>query len=102
MRDIDNMVREHILKHKIGYITLTTFIVLGLIFLAIIIDRSSNYIPPPIVERVVDSTLVKDRYTECLFIVDGKRYVTTEYPCLYHAGEKVNTQISGGYLKIVD
>lgn len=32
-------------------------------------------------------------YTECVFEFEGKRYTTTERPCLYKIGEKFNIGI---------
>lgn len=56
----------------------------------------------PVIERTVYGTVTKNEYTECVFVIDDKRITTSETPCLYKEGEKVNTQLhQNGYRIII-
>ena len=48
----------------------------------------------PITRHMIDSIVVKNGYTECVFIINEKRYVTDEMPCSYKPNESVLVKVS--------
>lgn len=70
-----------------------------LVFTHIGLKSSDEYTSTPTIEREVFSNITVDEYTECVFLIDGKRYTTHDYPCMYKAGEKVKTKLLDGIKK---
>lgn len=86
--DIKNWYEDH--SEGIMVLVIVTVILGG--FGGMIYYGALNWEKIPIVEREVIGLVVADEYTECVFLVDGKKYISHEYPCTYEVGEKVKTK----------
>lgn len=57
----------------------------------------------PTIERQVFITVAADEgETECVFMIDNKRYMTSQSPCTYEKGEWVDTKLVGNTVYIID
>ncbi len=98
----DAMILRHLMRNVINYATI--LIVLGLMVLMIWggSEWLEYYDNIPIIEREVFTVIVDDGYDECLFIVDGERLLTNDYPCEYKEGEMVKTKVIGSKINIIE
>lgn len=55
----------------------------------------------PIIETTVYDKVTVSEYTECVIMVDGKKSLTHETPCLYKVGETIHVKIyPNGYVSV--
>ena len=55
----------------------------------------------PIIERTVDSNVLVNGYTECVFIIDEQKHISNEFPCKNKTGETVKTKLMPNSKKIL-
>lgn len=91
----DDVIKEWANNHIDGLIVLIVTIVLLVGGVSLAYYGHDHWVSIPVVEREVFSNIVDDNYTECVFIINGERFVTSEYPCKYKEGEKVKTKLDG-------
>lgn len=86
-------IKEHFENHFVLYLVMTIVIVLTIFIVNMGINEGKKYDETPTIEREVFSTITIGEYTECVFVIDDKRYFTMDHPCMYKMGEKVKTKL---------
>ena len=89
------MEHPFVLAGIIGF-TITTLFLIGTYTMYL------DYHEIPIVERTVDSLVNIDGYTECVFVIDGKKYNSDEFPCNNKIGETVKTKLWNNKVSIIE
>ena len=88
-----NGIKIHLENHFALYVVMTVIVVFTIFVVNMGISEGKKYDETPTVEREVFSTIIINEYTECVFVIDEKRYTTNDIPCMYKMGEKVKTKL---------
>lgn len=101
MNEID-LIKRLVGKHTDAAVILVMATIIFCVGYNVISHSIEVWKDIPYIDREVHAVVVVDEYSECIFIVDGKRLITHEYPCEYKEGEAVITRTIGNTIYVYD